>query len=706
MEASRDPGRDPRSLLSCVNGFHPKALVFVSEKRCAFAAGKLIVEMDVESKKQRFVQGHSATVTCITHSEQQALGASGQVLRSGAKWAEVLLWDSESLEICACFSFHQANVEAVGFVQDGEVLVSIGSDRDRSMALWPAAREGCFRIGRKEGVPLAVCSAYKGGAISGIAAAPGSSDLPMLFASYGVQHIKFWRSPRSERLSQAIEGRRGAFGSDGVPKMILCAVWVSRDRLVAGGNNGEVFFFHGSRAVRKMEPQSSPVACLLPLRESLAVVHGNGMCHFLHGGKTTDVEFSSVAGWPGPRFRTQLVSGAWKDRQLLLSSKTHLIYLDLSNGLPRATCKPLVSQPAAALTSVANHPVAPRIYTAALDGLVRCYDVKDMTQLEQRSFHGSSQGVTCLAISGAADEESSAWLAVGCSDSTLSIMSENSYQYVLRRTLSGSKAKLTCAKFSSVDMSGKHPLWLAVGTDDGCIHTFRFKEPCCRSSAYTGMHTGEEVVSKVATLRGHEAPIVDICFADTLPCNYLISADLSGKELAFDVPMARRLPTMTLVREVPFHPWTLPVGWQMQGCKVDKKLPRVHEISGRQLIAVATDVIKVFPFPCISPPSIHPLRLEGPSAPIASLLFNPMNDSLLASSDTALFVWSWETEAQARLPLSPLRSVQESETPDSRKPQVPAFTPPPRPRVQVQDDQSRSGIGKPRPKAVGIAKQL
>lgn len=555
-------------------------------------------------------------------------------------------------------------------------------------------------------MPLAVCSAYKGGAISGIAAAPGSSDLQMLFASYGVQHIKFWRSPRSGRLSQAIEGRRGAFGSDGVPKMILCAVWVSRDRLVAGGNNGEVFFFHGSRAVRKMEPQSSPVACLLPLRESLAVVHGNGMCHFLHGGKTTDVEFSSVAGWPGPRFRTQLVSGAWKDRQLLLSSKTHLIYLDLSNGLPRATCKPLVSQPAAALTSVANHPVAPRIYTAALDGLVRCYDVKDMTQLEQRSFHGSSQGVTCLAISGAADEESSAWLAVGCSDSTLSIMSENSYQYVLRRTLSGSKAKLTCAKFSSVDMSGKHPLWLAVGTDDGCIHTFRFKEPCCRSSAYTGMHTGEEVVSKVATLRGHEAPIVDICFADTLPCNYLISVDLSGKELAFDVPMARRLPTMTLVREVPFHPWTLPVGWQMQGCKVDKKLPRVHEISGRQLIAVATDVIEVFPFPCISPPSIHPLRLEGPSAPIASLLFNPMNDSLLASSDTALFVWSWEAEAQARLPLSPLRSVQESETPDSRKPQVPAFTPPPRPRVQVQDDQSRSGIGKPRPKAVGIAKQL
>lgn len=51
---------------------------------------------------------------------------------------------------------------------------------------------------------------------------------------------------------------------------------------------------------------------------------------------------------------------------------------DLSHGLSRAShCTPLVSQPAAALTSVAHHPVEPRIYTAALDGFVRCYDLKD-----------------------------------------------------------------------------------------------------------------------------------------------------------------------------------------------------------------------------------------------------------------------------------------------------------------------------------------
>lgn len=681
--------------LRWVHGFQPTCVALLAEKEVAFAAGKLVVQMDVTTQQQRFVLGHSASVTCLAFSEPQALGASGQLLRKGAKWAEVLLWDSESLEICACFSFHQADIEAIAFIQDGEVLVSIGSDRDRTMALWPAAREGCFRIGRREGVPLAVCSAFKGGQVRGIAAAPGSSDLPMLFASYGVQHIKFWRSNRSGRLSQAVDGRRGAFGCDQAPKMIVCAVFVARDRLVAGGNTGEVFFFHGSRAVRKMELSSpSPVACLLPMKETLVVVHGNGMCHFLNSTKASDMDLGTLKHWPAPRFRTSLIAGAWKDRCLLLSSKTHLVYLDLQQG-PPSSCQVLSSQPAEPLTSLALARAASdadgtgRLYSGALDGLVRCYDLKDFAQLEPRSFRCGAAGITCLAVSGTASAEFAAWLAVGCSDSTLSIMSESSYQYVLRRSLSGSKAKLTCAKFSSVDISGKHPLWLAVGTDDGCIHTFRFKEPGCKSSAYGayGLHTGEEVVSKVATLRGHEASIFDLCFADTLPCNYLMSVDLSGKELAFDVPMARRLPSMGMVKDVPFHPWTLPVGPLKE-----KKLSRVHELSGRSSIAVATDAVEIWPFPCTGPPSISPPRLEGPSAQISSLLFNPSDDSLLASSDTALFVWSFQSDqAKGRMPLSPLRSVQPSETPDRRTPATPAFTPPPRTRVEPQVSRGARG---------------
>ena len=52
-------------------------------------------------------------------------------------------------------------------------------------------------------------------------------------------------------------------------------------------------------------------------------------------------------------------------------------FKDLSHGLPHAKCTTLASQPAAALTSMAYHPLEPRMYTAALDGLVRCYDLQD-----------------------------------------------------------------------------------------------------------------------------------------------------------------------------------------------------------------------------------------------------------------------------------------------------------------------------------------
>lgn len=61
-------------------------------------------------------------------------------------------------------------------------------------------------------VSCEVVSAFKAGAVHGLAAAPGSSELSMLFATFGAQHLKFWQTARSGRLSQQIEGRRGAFG--------------------------------------------------------------------------------------------------------------------------------------------------------------------------------------------------------------------------------------------------------------------------------------------------------------------------------------------------------------------------------------------------------------------------------------------------------------------------------------------------------------
>ena len=48
--------------------------------------------------------------------------------------------------------------------------------------------------------------------------------------------------------------------------------------------------------------------------ESRLEVLGNGMCHLLHAGKTTELDFASLEGWPSSRFRTPLVSGAFQTK--------------------------------------------------------------------------------------------------------------------------------------------------------------------------------------------------------------------------------------------------------------------------------------------------------------------------------------------------------------------------------------------------------
>jgi len=680
-----------------VHGFHAAALppvLFLEERWAAVASGKLVVTIDLDDGVQDFFRGHSDAVTCLASTSEQGFAASGQVRRPGSRCAEVLLWSPETLQLCTTFSYHQADIEAIGFVQGGEVLITIGTDRDHTLAFWGVAKDRALRARKLEKVPLAVASAYKSGSVHGLRAAPDREGQASQFVTFGTAHVKFWRS---DRLCPALESRRGAFGPEGAPRAVVQVAWTGKDRLVAGGTDGEIFFFEASRegirAVRRLQLQQYSVALMVPLREALLVVYAHGLCSLLRGdggGTAVDVDLASLPGAPDARMQSPLVGGkAWRQSSLLLASRTHLLHVDLAGGLQQPqSVKTLLVQPSRALTAVCVHPAEPRLLTGALDGGVRCYRSDTHQPIPEKSFKAAGP-VTCLAIS-SCSPGSSAWLAVGCEDSTLAVLGEASLNYAFRRSLAGrgdKRARLTCARFSMCDCSGSHPLWLAVGDDNGCIHTFRFKDSVCRFAA----HTGPETVTKVATLRGHAAPIFELSFASTLPCNFLLSTDTSGQVLAFDVPMGRRLPSVSLVRDVPFSPWTCPIGWQVQGCweterAVDPKpalLPsrRFCEIVGRSLVAasdMATPAVELFPFPCPSAPSGRTVRLDGPASPISALIHSSYSDRLFAASDTVVFVWGWSqtrlTNPMGDSPMldtpSPLRPVQGGvffETPEGRK---------------------------------------
>lgn len=647
------------------------------------------MELSLDTGAQRFVYGHTAAVTTLAHSEEQASGASGQVLlkvpksKAKSQYAEVLLWDATTLQVVATFLYHKDDIEAVGFAQEGEVLITVGGDPDRTLAVWAAAREGWFRVGRREKTPLLVCSAYKGGGVHGVLAAPAAAkpSSPSQFITFGVQHVKFWQL---QRLSPALEGRRGAFGSKGAraPRTVVCAAFAAPERLVVGGADGEIFFFEGTRAVRQLRLVNFGVALLVPLSDALLVAYSHGVVSLLRGNTTEDMDIAGLPGAPDSRLQTPIAGGAtWQQRSLLLASKTNLLAVDLSPSCRPQSCAVLLAQPSRTLTAVAMHSTEPRFFTGSLDGGVRCYRCEDARPIPERNFR-SACGVTCLAVSQAGTApDSSAWLAVGCEDSTLSILGETTYHFVFRRVLSKTKSKLTCAKFSPADPAGS-PLWLAVGSEDGFIYIFRFKEAYCKST----VHTGAEVVEKVDTLRGHAASVIDVSFPDVLPCTCLLSTDAAGQMLAFDVNMGRRLPTVAMVRDMPFSPWSAPIGWAVQGCwtsqpvGAEAQLPNrcFIELKGKSAIAVSEPKgpsVEIFPFPCPSAPAAEPIQLWGPAVPIAALQFGACSECFVAASDAVLFLWTLKPQpvsasepvAAVATPQRQARQAGAMKTPEVRK---------------------------------------
>lgn len=237
-------------------------------------------------------------------------------------------------------------------------------------------------------------------------------------------------------------------------------------------------------------------------------------------------------------------------------------------------------------------------------------------------------------------------------------------------------------RFSHLDLTGASPLWLAVGAEDGSIHTFRFKDPLCKLRS----HTGAETVTKVAVLCGHEAPIYDLSFPTSQDEMMLLSVDSLGQALAFDVEMGRRLQSIAQIRDGRFVCWTSPIGWQVLGCWDPEKQPaggkapaalprrRFCEIGGGlKAIAASQDAsptVELFPFPCPIQPREPCPRLDGPASSISALAYEELSGRLLVSSDVLVFVWGWDEAPDGPCapgygsPLRPLQGSALVETPD------------------------------------------
>ena len=105
------------------------------EKHVVFPLGCSVCIMEMETKTQSFLTGHSNQVICLTLSKDGKYIASGQVNHMGFP-AATYIWDFEKREEYDHHSYHKVSVEDVAFSATGKYMASLGGQDDNSLVIY------------------------------------------------------------------------------------------------------------------------------------------------------------------------------------------------------------------------------------------------------------------------------------------------------------------------------------------------------------------------------------------------------------------------------------------------------------------------------------------------------------------------------------------------------------------------------------------
>jgi WD40 repeat protein len=206
--------------------------------------------------------------------------------------------------------------------------------------------------------------------------------------------------------------------------------------------------------------------------------------------------------------------------------------------------------------------------TGSFDGVLRLYRTDGRAAVKT---HRASAGVTTCAISSPFEEDPERGfrlLACGCTDGSLQVLNEWDMQTIYERQVSQTKAPLLCSAFSGV--SPDQNLWLAIGGQDSFVYCTIF--PRNMTEDLSGVHQERRPSGNVAVKGpvfkghgGHGAPVVAVQFSSTVPPQVLASVGMDGQIICYDLAGGRRLPSARFLVDMPFEPYTLPLGPLLEG---------------------------------------------------------------------------------------------------------------------------------------------
>ena len=224
-------------------------LLYCSGGNMIYPSAKVVVVYNKDNHHQKFFRKHKGQVAALCTSPNGRFVASGEY----ALRPRIHVWDAACcIEVSVLPEFHRGGIISIAFSDDRKKLVSIGADRDNSMAVWVSL------TGEWYDAMIYSCVMCGGGPIH-FACFTNFKDGQNYIVSGGQDQINFWleKSGKERHLSLF----KGIFGDNGTPQTMLCGVSVG-NHFVTGTPSGHLFVWQDRKLARTIKAHDQSVNCL------------------------------------------------------------------------------------------------------------------------------------------------------------------------------------------------------------------------------------------------------------------------------------------------------------------------------------------------------------------------------------------------------------------------------------------------------------
>ncbi|XP_020291599.1 cilia- and flagella-associated protein 52 isoform X2 [Pseudomyrmex gracilis] len=194
------------------------------EKHILYPMGCKVVVRNIETGQQRFLSGHSNTVSTLCVSRCGKYVASGQNNHHGFK-AMVIVWNYENGTMRGSYETHKVCIEDLCFTCNGDFLVSLGGRDDGNVIVWDVQKNSL------------ICGSYASNETSGNAYNVTGMHLNNeYFVTAGDRTLRIWRVDAEKRKLQGMDVEVGK-----LKRLVNCLVVDESDEMIyCGTTSGDI----------------------------------------------------------------------------------------------------------------------------------------------------------------------------------------------------------------------------------------------------------------------------------------------------------------------------------------------------------------------------------------------------------------------------------------------------------------------------------